>query len=74
MSLNGTLSFSRQSTWLRPLQPGANKQQSKSDRDKASKDFGVIVEVPGRPGHYCHAVDLAMEQKLKRENEASRRR
>src|SRR5687768_3844693 len=31
----------------------ANKQQSKSDRDKASKDFGVIVEVPGRPGHYC---------------------
>jgi hypothetical protein len=57
-----------------PASPGANKQQSKADRDKASKDFGVIVEVPGRPGHYCHAVDLAMEQKLKRETEAARRR
>ena len=34
----------------------------------------MIVEVPGRPGHYCHAVDLAMELKLKREKEASRRR
>ena len=49
------------------------KQQSKADRDKASKDFTVIVDVPGRPGHYCHAVDQAMELKLKREKEASRR-
>jgi hypothetical protein len=49
------------------------KQQSKADRDKASKDFAVIVEVPGRPGHYCHAVDQAMELKLKREKEAARR-
>ncbi len=54
--------------------PGADKKQSKADRDKASKDFHIIVDVPGRPGHYCHAVDLAMEQKLKREQEASRRR
>jgi hypothetical protein len=56
--------------------PGAqplSKQQSKADRDKASKDFAVIVEVPGRPGHYCHAVDQAMELKLKREKQASRR-
>ena len=44
-----------------------SKQQSKAERDKASKDFAVIVEVPGRPGHYCHAVDQAMELKLKRE-------
>jgi len=57
-----------------PASPEANKQRSKADREKASKDFGVIVEVPGRPGHYCHAVDLAMEQKLKRENQSSRQR
>jgi hypothetical protein len=48
------------------------KQQSKADRDKASKDFAVVVEVPGRPGYYCHAVDQAMELKLKREKEAHR--
>ena len=56
--------------------PGAqpiSKQQSKADRNKASKDFAVIVEVPGRPGHYCHAVDEAMELKLKREKAAARR-
>jgi hypothetical protein len=55
--------------------PGAqsmSKQQSKADRDKASKDFAVIVQVPGRPGHYCHAVDEAMELKLKREKAAKR--
>jgi hypothetical protein len=50
------------------------KQQSRADRDKASKEFAVIVEVPGRPGHYCHAVDQAMELKLKREKQASRGR
>jgi DNA-binding NtrC family response regulator len=49
------------------------KQQSKTDHDKASKEFTVIVDVPGRPGHYCHAVDQAMELKLKREKESSRR-
>jgi hypothetical protein len=51
----------------------AAKQQAKADRAKASKEFAVTVEVPGRPGHYCHAVDQAMELKLKREKEASRR-
>ena len=56
-----------------PASGAANKQQSKADRDKSSKEFGVIVEVPGRPGHYCHAVDQAMELKLKREKEAARR-
>jgi hypothetical protein len=50
-----------------------SKAQSKADRDRASKDFNVVVEVPGRPGHYCHAVDEAMALKLKREKEASRR-
>jgi len=50
------------------------KQQKRADREKASKDFAVIVEVPGRPGHYCHAVDQAMELKAKREKEASARR
>jgi hypothetical protein len=56
--------------------PGAqpiSKQQAKADRGKASKDFPVVVEVPGRPGHYCHAVDEAMELKLKREKAAARR-
>jgi hypothetical protein len=43
------------------------KQQTKADRDNAAKVFGVMVEVPGRPGHYCAAVDKAMELKLKRE-------
>jgi hypothetical protein len=53
-----------------PASPGVLKQQSKADRDKASKEFAVIVEVPGRPGAYCHAVDEAMELKLKRDKEA----
>ena len=57
-----------------PASRAIPKPQSKADRDKASKDFAVIVEVPGRPGHYCHAVDQAMELKLKREAEAARRR
>lgn len=48
------------------------KQQSKADRKSASKDFAVIVEVPGRPGHYCHAVDQAMELKLKRDKAGRR--
>lgn len=51
-----------------------SRQQSQTDRDQAAKDFGVIVEVPGRPGHYCHAVDKALERKLKSEKETSRRR
>jgi hypothetical protein len=49
------------------------KQQTKADRDNASKTFGVMVEVPGRPGHYCAAVDKAMELKLKRERSNARR-
>lgn len=53
--------------------PAKTKQQAKADRNRASKDFAVVVEVPGRPGHYCHAVDEAMELKLKREKAASRR-
>jgi hypothetical protein len=49
------------------------KQSVKSDRDAASKTFGVMVVVPGRPGHYCAAVDKAMDLKLKRDR-ANRRR
>ena len=55
-----------------PASGAANKQQSKADRDQSSKEFGVVVEVPGRPGHYCHAVDQAMELKLKREKDNAR--
>jgi hypothetical protein len=50
-----------------------SKQQAKSDRDNATKAFGVVVEVPGRPGHYCAAVDKALELKLKRERSSARR-
>jgi hypothetical protein len=49
------------------------KQQTRTDRDHASKTFGVMVEVPGRPGHYCAAVDKAMDLKLKRERAIARR-
>jgi hypothetical protein len=49
------------------------KQQAKADRENASKAFGVVVEVPGRPGHYCAAVDKAMELKLKRARSSARR-
>ena len=49
------------------------KQQTKTDRENASKTFGVVVEVPGRPGHYCAAVDKAMELKLARERSSTRR-
>ena len=55
-----------------PAQP-SSKPQAKADRESASKDFGVVVEVPGRPGHYCAAVDKAMELKLKRERASARR-
>ena len=57
---------------LAPGQPPA-KPQLRADRDNASKAFGVVVEVPGRPGHYCAAVDKAMELKLKRERTNARR-
>jgi hypothetical protein len=59
---------------IAPTSQANAKQQSRTDRDRASKDFSVVVEVPGRPGHYCHAVDQAMELKLKREKEASHQR
>ena len=49
------------------------KGQAKADRAKASKEFSVVVEVPGRPGQYCAAVDKAMELKLKREGSSTRR-
>jgi hypothetical protein len=49
------------------------RPQAKADREAASKAFGVVVEVPGRPGHYCAAVDKAMELKLKRERSSRAR-
>jgi len=55
-----------------PVQ-GQAKQQTKADRDNATKAFGVVVEVPGRPGQYCAAVDKAMDLKLKRERSSARR-
>ena len=49
------------------------KPETEADRAKARKDFSVFVEVPGRPGHYCTAVDKAMELKLKREQASGTR-
>jgi len=49
------------------------KTQTKVDRETASKAFGVVIEVPGRPGHYCAAVDKALELKVKRERASTRR-
>jgi hypothetical protein len=53
--------------------PAQAKDQAKADRAAASKTFGVLVEVPGRSGHYCAAVDKAMDLKLKRERSTARR-
>ena len=52
--------------------PAQAKEQAKTDRAAASKTFGVVVEVPGRAGHYCAAVDKAMDLKLKRERSTAR--
>ena len=49
------------------------KQQAKEEMSKAAKEFSVVLEVPGRPGHYCALVDKAMELKLKRQEAAARR-
>ena len=52
--------------------PAQAKEQAKTDRAAATKAFGVLVEIPGRPGHYCAAVDKAMDLKLKRERSTAR--
>lgn len=49
-------------------------QQVKADTTRAAKDFSLVVQVPGRPGHYCAAVDKAMELKLKRDSSSTTRR
>ena len=48
-------------------------QQTDAVRAKARKDFSVVVEMPSRPGHYCTAVDRAMELKLKRGQASGKR-
>ena len=47
-------------------------QPTEADRAKARKGYNVVVEIPSRPGHYCTAVDKAMEQKLKRKQASGR--
>ena len=49
-----------------PADQRRTKQQRKGDEARAAKDFGVVIEVPSRPGYYCAAVDKAMELKLKK--------
>jgi hypothetical protein len=53
-----------------PADQRRTKQQRKGDEARAAKDFGVVIEVPSRPGYYCAAVDKAMELKLRREQAA----
>lgn len=48
------------------LVASTSPQQVKADTARAAKEFSLVVQVPGRPGHYCAAVDKAMELKLKR--------
>lgn len=50
-----------------PSSQRPTKQQAKADEARAAKDFGVVVQVPSRPGYYCAAVDKAMAMKLKRD-------
>lgn len=54
-------------------QPQA-EQQVKDETARAAKAFGLVVQAPGRPGHYCAAVDKAMELKLKRDRSSTTRR
>ncbi|MBI4471205.1 MAG: hypothetical protein HY646_00960 [Acidobacteria bacterium] len=54
------------------LAPG-NPQAKKTDTKKAAQEFGVVLPVPARPGHYCAMVDKAMELKLKRDRSRARR-
>ena len=55
------------------LLAAANQQQVKADTARAAKEFSLVVQVPGRPGHYCAAVDKAMELKVKRDKSSAKR-
>lgn len=43
----------------------ARRPEGRADAARAEKEFGVVLQVPGRPGHYCALVDKAMELKLR---------
>ena len=45
----------------------ARRPEAKVDAARAEKEFSAVLQLPGRPGHYCALVDKAMELKLKRE-------
>ena len=55
------------------LLSSTGQQQVRVDMASAAKQFNLVVQVPGRPGHYCAAVDKAMELKLKRDRASSPR-
>lgn len=44
----------------------ARRPEGKADAARAEKEFSAVLQLPGRPGHYCAIVDKAMELKLKR--------
>lgn len=54
--------------------PGGKQSGTEADKAEARKGFNVVVEIPSRPGHYCTAVDKAMELKLKRGKATSTRK
>ena len=45
----------------------AGRAEKKADAARAEKEFSAVLQIPGRPGHYCAMVDKAMELKLKRD-------
>jgi len=50
----------------------AGRPEKKADAARAKKEFSAVLEIPGRPGHYCAMVDKAMELKLKRDRSQAR--
>jgi hypothetical protein len=52
----------------------AGRPEKKAAAARAKKEFSAVLEVPGRPGHYCAMVDKAMELKLKRNSSKAPRR
>jgi len=45
----------------------SDRPEKKADAARVAKEFSAVLQVPGRPGHYCAIVDKAMELKLKRD-------
>lgn len=44
----------------------ARRPEAKADAARAEKEFSAVLQLPGKPGHYCALVDKAMELKRER--------